>query len=92
MTVSGAEVGRRSVVVPILVLANVAVYVVTVVQAGSLSDLAGSALYRSWILWPYATRNGSWWELVTAGFLHVNPIHILMNMVALWVIGGISSG
>lgn len=87
VTVSGAQVGRNSFVVPLLVVANVAVYVVTVVQARNLSDLSGSALFRSWILWPYATRNGSWWELITAGFLHVNPIHILMNMVALWVIG-----
>jgi membrane associated rhomboid family serine protease len=85
--VSGAQQGRQSVVVPALVLANLAVFIVTVVQAGSLSNLSGSALFRDWILWPYATRNGSWWQLITAGFLHVNPIHILMNMFALWVIG-----
>ncbi len=87
VTVSGAQVGHRSYVVPAIVLVNVAVYVVTAIQAGSLSNLGNSVLFRDWMLWPYATRNGDWWQLVTAGFLHVNPIHILMNMVALWVIG-----
>jgi membrane associated rhomboid family serine protease len=87
VTISGAPIARQSYVVPALVLVNLAVFVVTVVQAGSLTDLRGSRLFVNWWLWPLAARNGRWWELVTAGFLHVNPIHILMNMVALWVIG-----
>ena len=36
---------------------------------------------------PVFVATGSWWEVVTSGFLHLGPLHIAMNMVALWVIG-----
>jgi membrane associated rhomboid family serine protease len=87
VTVSGARVGTRPVVLPILVAINLIVFVVTVVQAQSLTNLNGSSLFVNWFLLPVAVRDGSWWQLVTSGFLHVNPIHILTNMVALWIIG-----
>ncbi|HEX5407697.1 MAG TPA: rhomboid family intramembrane serine protease [Pseudonocardiaceae bacterium] len=87
VTIAGATPTTKNYVVPGLIAANVAVFVVTVVQARSLTNLNGSSLFDDWILFPLATRNGSWWQLITAGFLHVNPIHILMNMVALWIIG-----
>ena len=33
-------------------------------------------------------KQGDWWRLITAAFLHANVIHIAFNMFALWVIGG----
>jgi membrane associated rhomboid family serine protease len=87
VTISGARPDRKPMVLPVLVAVNVIVFVVTVVQARSLTDLSGSSLFQNWALFPLATRNGDWWQLITAGFIHINPIHILMNMVALWVIG-----
>lgn len=87
VTISGADANRQPFVVWTLVAANVAVFVVTVVQAQSLANLAPSSLYDDWVLTPVYARDGQWWQLVTAGFVHVNPIHILMNMVALYIIG-----
>jgi membrane associated rhomboid family serine protease len=30
---------------------------------------------------------GEWWRPLTAGFLHIGPIHLLFNMLALYVLG-----
>lgn len=87
VTIAGAQQGRKPVVMPVLVGINVIIFVITAIQARSVTNLEPSPLFQEWVLWPIATRNGGWWQLVTSGFLHINPIHIAMNMVALWVIG-----
>jgi membrane associated rhomboid family serine protease len=79
--------GTRSVVVPALVALNLAVFAWTVVQARSLLDNTDSALFHAWALVPVDVADGEWWRLVTAGFLHIGPLHIAFNMYALWVLG-----
>jgi membrane associated rhomboid family serine protease len=32
--------------------------------------------------------HGEWWRLITAAFLHYGPIHLGLNMLALWWLGG----
>ena len=32
-------------------------------------------------------KHGEWWRLITAAFLHYGPIHLGMNMLALWWLG-----
>ena len=32
---------------------------------------------------------GDWWRMISGGFLHVNQMHIFMNMFALWNLGRI---
>ncbi len=86
-TVAGARPGRRPLVVPILIALNVAVFAATVVQARSIGSNFDSALFDAWALEPGEVRDGEWWRLVTAGFLHIGPIHLLFNMMALWVLG-----
>lgn len=76
-----------SVVTAALIAINVAIFVITVAQAGSLSDNATAPLFEQWGLWPAAVSNGAWWRLFTSGFLHFGPIHLAFNMIALWVIG-----
>jgi membrane associated rhomboid family serine protease len=36
---------------------------------------------------PVGLAHGEWWRLLTAAFLHYGPIHLGMNMLALWWIG-----
>jgi membrane associated rhomboid family serine protease len=87
-TVAGAEaVDRRPVVVWTLIVLNVAVYAWTAVQARSIANNANSPLFDAWALAPGLVAQGDWWRLLTAGFLHIGPLHIASNMFALWVLG-----
>jgi membrane associated rhomboid family serine protease len=86
-TVAGAAPGGRPFVVPILIALNVAVFGWTVVQARSIISNVDSALFDAWALEPGEVRDGEWWRLLTSGFLHIGPIHLLFNMMALWVLG-----
>jgi rhomboid protease GluP len=45
------------------------------------------ALYRLGALFPPAVHAGGWWRLVASLFLHFGPLHLAMNMFALWVLG-----
>jgi membrane associated rhomboid family serine protease len=86
-TIAGAPLTSGLLVVPALIAMNVAVFVATVVQAGSPIDNAAAPLFQNWALQVPAVVEGQWWRLLTAGFLHIGVIHLLFNMVALWVIG-----
>ena len=32
---------------------------------------------------------GEWWRIVTSGFLHAGPLHLLLNMFALYILGSL---
>ncbi|WP_181197134.1 rhomboid family intramembrane serine protease, partial [Enhygromyxa salina] len=65
------------------------------------SDAPGDALVRS--LWTFedpellraagglaATRvwlHGEWWRVLSAGLLHGSWLHLVLNMMGLWVVG-----
>jgi membrane associated rhomboid family serine protease len=74
-----------------LIAINLVIFLITVAQAVSLGrklgDNTAAPLFRQWALRPRAVADGAWWQLLTAGFLHIGPVHLLFNMIALWVIG-----
>jgi membrane associated rhomboid family serine protease len=86
-TVAGAEPGGRPVVVPTLIAINAIIFGWTVVEAGSLNGNAAAPLFNDWALVPALVQTGEWWRVLTSGFLHIGPIHLLFNMMALWVLG-----
>jgi membrane associated rhomboid family serine protease len=75
------------VVVPALIAINVVIFLITVVQDRGLLGNADAELFQDWGLRPTAVADGEWWRLFTSGFLHFGPIHLALNMIALWVIG-----
>jgi membrane associated rhomboid family serine protease len=70
-----------------LIALNLLIYLITVVQGNGINSPAGS-LFDKTALYGPLVRQGDWWRLITAAFLHASVIHIAFNMFALWVIGG----
>jgi membrane associated rhomboid family serine protease len=48
---------------------------------------SGSLWSRLYLDGPDIHFGHDYWRLVTAGFLHAGPIHILFNMYLLWILG-----
>jgi membrane associated rhomboid family serine protease len=63
-----------------LLLINVAVF--------ALQMLGGAAVLENYFaLWPIADAQFEPWQLLTYGFLHASPMHLLINMFMLWMSG-----
>ena len=76
-----------AIVTKVLIAANVAIYLVTVVQGSGL-NAPGGRLFSQWALYGPLVGQGDWWRLLTAAFLHGSMLHIGFNMLALWWLGG----
>jgi membrane associated rhomboid family serine protease len=72
-----------------LISANVAIYLVTAfAPGGSLLDNTNTSLFRSWEMWPNGVGYLHQYDrLITSAFLHIGPLHLLLNMFALYVMG-----
>jgi membrane associated rhomboid family serine protease len=72
-----------------LIAVNVAVYLATGLgPGGTLLDNTNTALFRNWELVPNVVGfEHDYLRLVTAAFLHLGPLHIFLNMFALYTIG-----
>ncbi|UYP19049.1 rhomboid family intramembrane serine protease [Rhodococcus sp. Z13] len=91
-TIAGAPVRTNRptpIVTYALIALNVLIFGITAAQSGSvLNNERGSSLFIDWALWPpIIAANGDWFRLLGSGFLHFGPIHLAVNMFALWVIG-----
>jgi membrane associated rhomboid family serine protease len=86
-TVAGARVSRQLVVTPLLIAVNALVFVATVIQSQSMVDNSVAEISRDGVLFPLGIAAGEWWRLITSGFLHDGPFHLLMNMLALYFLG-----
>jgi membrane associated rhomboid family serine protease len=83
---TAAGQGTGAVVTKTLIGVNVAVYLLQISQANDTSGVGGP-LFDNGALYGPLVADGEWWRLVTAGFLHASPIHILFNMLMLWWFG-----
>jgi membrane associated rhomboid family serine protease len=83
---AAANPGTGFIVTNALIVANVAVYLVQASGGGTLTKPTGE-IYRKGLLDAFDVANGEWWRLLTYGFLHGSPIHLLFNMLMLWWFG-----
>lgn len=88
---------RRPDVTRAIIAANLVAYLVVAVDAGSLWDPRGQLFIDHALLGLGAVSQfqligvdtGEWSRLLTGGFLHVNPLHLGMNMYLVYLLGGI---
>jgi membrane associated rhomboid family serine protease len=85
--------GRRwGAVTLTLIAANVAMFLVSAVSAAAVGNSPlqnyDSPFFQSLSQWPYGVYLlGEWWRIGTAAFLHVGPVHLAFNMLALLIFG-----
>ena len=74
-----------------LIAVNAAMFVATGVSAAvegfSPLDNNFSTLFARLDQFPIAVAGGEWWRPLTAAFLHIGPIHLALNMLAVLVFG-----
>jgi membrane associated rhomboid family serine protease len=75
-----------------LIAVNVALFVVTGVSAALVGANPLTRNYVSPVFDELLQRSdlvdaGQWWRLVTAAFLHIGPVHLALNMLALLLFG-----
>jgi membrane associated rhomboid family serine protease len=84
--------GRRwGAVTLTLIATNVVMFLVTVVSAALLGasplDNYRSPVFDELSQVPLLVDAGQWWRLLTAAFLHIGVVHLVLNMLALLVFG-----
>jgi len=75
-----------------LIAINVAMFVATAISAATVGNNPlmhnyASPLFDELSQVPVLVDSGEWWRLVTAAFLHIGPVHLALNMLALLVFG-----
>src|SRR5436190_16364434 len=90
--------GAGATVTRALIALNVAVYVAELATGGGVNG-TGSTIYDKGVLIAgraidshghlIGVAHGQYWRLLTAAFLHYGPIHLLMNMLALYWFGSL---
>lgn len=81
-----ARAGSNDIVARALVGLIVLIYLGQVAESGDINGTSGELFFNGALLGP-AVDDGDWWRLVTSGFLHSGPIHILFNAAILWWFG-----
>ena len=85
--------GRRwGAVTLTLIAVNVAMFLVSAVSAATVGnsplDNYDSPVFDQLSQWPYGVQLfGEWWRVFTAAFLHIGPVHLAVNMLALLLFG-----
>jgi membrane associated rhomboid family serine protease len=92
-SLGGRMRGPQPVITYLLIAINVFVFVVANAAGGNNSEF----VYKTALI-PSAdvpqiglegVAQGSYWQLVTSMFLHVDPLHLILNMLALWFFGSV---
>jgi membrane associated rhomboid family serine protease len=80
-----AGIATGAIVTKALLALNLGVFLMQISQG----DIDGveSTVFNEGALYGPLVADGEWWRIVTAGFLHIGPIHILFNGLMLYWFG-----
>ena len=78
--------GTGAIVTKTLVAINVGIYLLELALGGTINGQSNEIYERGVLAAPFIDQ-GDWWRLITAAFLHYGPIHLALNMLALWWFG-----
>jgi membrane associated rhomboid family serine protease len=78
--------GTGAIVTKALIALNVGVYALELAAGGRLNG-TGNEIYVKGVLFGPFVADGDWWRLFTSMFLHYGPLHLGLNMLALWWFG-----
>ena len=74
------------IVTTVLIAINVGIYLLQLAGGASVNANSGWIFEHGALYGPLVAQ-GDWYRLISAAFLHYGPIHLGMNMLALWWIG-----
>ncbi|MEA5533282.1 rhomboid family intramembrane serine protease [Crocosphaera sp. XPORK-15E] len=77
---------KKQKITQIIIVINVLVFIAEINLGGSENI---ETLYDLGALVPMMVWEGQFWRLITANFLHYGWLHLLMNMIGLYVVGGL---
>jgi rhomboid protease GluP len=83
----GLTATPRSAAAPVtwaLILVNLGFFAIEV--PGGIED-HDNLIRLGALLAPLEHLEGEWWRLLTSGFLHFGGLHLLLNVVGIWVLG-----
>jgi len=82
-----AWIARRALLVPVMIVVNVAVFFSTASSFSSSPDV--EMLVDLGANYGPRTLDGQWWRLFTATWLHGGLMHLAFNVWMLWQLGGL---
>jgi membrane associated rhomboid family serine protease len=85
----GTVAARVGLVTAVLAALNVAGFIATAATStGGFAHNEQSTLFNRFALSPASVAiEHEWWRLLTSAFMHIGPVHLLLNMFALAVVG-----
>ena len=85
-TVQRRSIRYPGIVTTVLIGINVGIYLLQLAGGANVNANSGWIFEHGALYGPLVAQ-GEWYRLITAAFLHYGPVHLGLNMLALWWIG-----
>jgi membrane associated rhomboid family serine protease len=70
-----------------IIALNVVVFLAQSLSSGGATRVRAGSVYENGALFGPYVDAGEWWRLLSSGFLHADPLHLLFNAVGIYFLG-----